>query len=433
MTKYARRNRLRGGTFRRIEGGMHLALNAADLSPEEVRQRFLWARRQGVPAWLWPDITIEAWQQALGGIQKVIRAALAGETSYLEGDPAAIGLAGYTSGMGALLGWWHQQGLIETSPDVAAVLDLHLRHNVVRAARMEAAAAAMVAALRAAGIAVAVLKGAHTAGAYFPHPGTRPASDIDLLVKDADRAAAEAVLEETGFTLASRGALESSWRGAGVGEYPRSLAFVHAEDPWTIDLHHTLDIFVNAGVPIAALDRAEPLSSATPWVAAPGAMVLEQPLLLLHLAVHAGSALQSLTLLRQVELVLVIRRDLAEARLSWDAFIATAMRCDALGFAYPALHLCEKLAPGTVPRAVLDRLAAAAPPRMLRIVNQLTPATAHRVVRTSVGEHFMWARGWGGWLRQLTADVAPTGISWRRVTAIYQARGWRLIKGRFSR
>jgi hypothetical protein len=412
---------------------MHMALTASDLSPEEVRQRFAWARRQGAPAWLWPDITIEAWQQALAGIETVTRAALAGGTSLLEGDPAAIGLAGYTSGMGALLGWWHQQGLVETSPDIAAVLDLHLRHNVARAARMEASAAAVVAALRGAGIAVAVLKGAHTAGAYFPHPGTRPASDIDLLVRGCDRAAAEAVLEAIGFTLASRGALESSWRRAGVAEYPRSLEFVHAEDPWTIDLHHTLDVFVSAGVPIAALDRAEPLSSTRPWAASPGAVVLEQPLLLLHLAVHAGSALQSLTLLRQVELVLVIRHDVADARLSWDAFIASAARCDALGFAYPALRLCEELAPGTVPHAVLDQLAAAAPPRMLRIVNQLAPASAHRVVRSSVGEHFMWTRGWRGWLRQLAADVAPTGISWRRVRAIYEARGWRLIRGRFSR
>lgn len=410
-----------------------MAFNGPDLSPEEVRQRFLWARRQGVPAWLWPNVSVAAWQKALGAIETAVRAALAGETALLEGDPAAIGLAGYTSGMGPLLGWWHQQGRVEASPDIAAVLDLHLRHNVARAAQMESSAAAVIAALRGAGIAVAVLKGAHTAGSYFPHPGTRPASDIDLLVKGADRVAAEAVLEAAGFALASRGAQESSWRKAGVAEYPRSLEFVHAEDPWTIDLHHTLDIFVSAGAPLAVLDRAEPLASARPFAPCPDAVVLEQPLLLLHLAVHAGSALQSLTLLRQVELVLVIRHDRADARLSWDAFIASAARCDALGFAYPALRLCEELAPGTVPRGVLDQLAAAAPPRMLRIVNQLAPATAHRVVRSSVGEHFMWTRGWRGWVRQLAADIAPTGISWRRVTAIYEARGWRLIRRRFSR
>lgn len=410
-----------------------MGLAAPDLSPEEVRQRFLWARRQGAPAWLWPNVTVDAWQQALGGIETATRVVLAGETAFLGGDPAAIGLAGYTSGMGALLGWWHQNAMVETSPDIAAVLALHLRHNLVRAGQMESSAAAAVTALRAADIAVAVLKGAHTAGSYFPHPGTRPASDIDLLVNGADRAAAEAVLQAAGYALASRGAQESSWRKAGVAEYPRSLEFVHAEDPWTIDLHHSLDVFVSAGAPVAALDRAEPLASLQPFTACPDAVVLEQPLLLLHLAVHAGSALQSLTLLRQVELVLVIRRDLSEARLSWDAFIATAAHCEALGFAYPALRLCEELAPGTVPRVVLDRLAAAAPPRVLRIVNQLAPATAHRVVRSSVGEHFMWTRGWRGWLSQLAADIAPTGISWRRVTAIYEARGWRLIRRRFSR
>ena len=56
-----------------------------------------------------------------------------------------------------------------------------------------------------------------------------------------------------------------------------------------------------------------------------------------------------MSLLRLVELVLVIRKDCAAGLLCWDAFLAMAERTGSLGFAFPALKLCDELAPGTVP------------------------------------------------------------------------------------
>ncbi len=410
-----------------------LAFDAQDLSPEAVRRRFRWAKRQGEPAWLWPHISPEAWRQALRALEAAVRAGLNGQAGAppLAGDPAALGLAGYTSGMGPLLGCWLERGLIAAEPDVAAVLELHLRHNRIRAARMGEAAQAVAAALLAAGVTVAVLKGAHTAAAYFPEPGARPASDIDLLVPAGAAEAAEAVLQRLGLGCQGRGPRESNWRLAGQPDEPCSLTLVHADDPWSIDLHTSLDLFVGPGAPLAALDLGEPLRSRAPWGEG-GAVSLEQPLLLLHLAAHAGSGLQSLTLLRLVELVLVIRQDAAQGRLDWRALLAAGERTNTLAYAYPALRLAEDLAPGTLPAFVLERCARAAPAGVVRLVRGMTPATAQRVAGASVAAHFMWSRGLTGRLRQIAGDLAPAAGSWRALLAIYEKRAWRLVRGRFS-
>ena len=413
---------------------MALAFESEDLSAEEVRRRLRWARRQGEPAWLWPDIAPEAWREALRAIEAVVRAALAGQRGgpRLAGDPAAIGLAGYTSGVGPLLGCWLARGLIQAEPAIAAVLALHLRHNRIRAARMQDAALGTVEALLAAGVPTAVLKGAHTASAYFPEPGARPASDIDLLVPAGATGAAEAVLRDLGFACQGQGPRESNWRLAGQPDTPRSLSLVHAEDPWSIDMHASLDLFVGPGAPLAALDLGEPLRTGRPWSQNPGAVSLEQPLLLLHLAAHAGSGLQSLTLLRLVELVLVIRQDTAQGRLDWRALLEAGERTHTLAYAYPALRLCEDLAPATVPALVLDRCARAAPADVVRLVRGMTPATAQRVDGASVAAHFMWVQGLAGRLRQIAGDLVPDAGSWRALWMIYEKRAWRLVRGRFS-
>ena len=159
--------------------------------------------------------------------------------------------------------------------------------------------------------------------------------------------------------------------------------------------------------------------------------MIEQPLLLLHLAAHAGAGWQNLTLLRQVELILVVREDLAAGRLSWDAFLDLGARTGALGYAYPALTLADRLAPGTVPPSVLGACAAAAPAAVRGALARLTPASAQRIDRSSLSEHFMWASGWRGRLRQLAADLIPAE-GWPSILGIYEERAWRLIRGRVS-
>jgi hypothetical protein len=404
-----------------------------EIGSEEVRKRFAWARRQGRPAWLWPDVPIEAWRSALQGIEGVAAAILAGETHVsLEGGPEAIGLAGYTSGMGPLLGLWLEQGRLRADEDIGAVLTRHLIHNRVRAARMEGSAVEIVGRLAERGIGVVLLKGGHTGPAYFPEPGVRPASDIDVLVTETDAARAEAVIGELGFAFNGRNRWESNWIPPQVAREPKSLTYVHADDPWSVDLHNALNISAGGGTPLAAFDAAGPMASRGSWPIDPRAGVLDQPLLLLHLAAHAGAGWQNLTLLRQVELVLVIREDRAAGRLSWDAFLDVGDRIGALGYACPALVLAGKLAPGVVPGEVLRHCAARAPRAVRRALEQLTPATAQRIERNSVGEHFMWTEGWQDRLRQLTLDILLPRRSWRELGRIYEERAWRLIRGKVS-
>jgi hypothetical protein len=411
-----------------------VAIGDADpeILTEEVQRRFAWARRQGRPAWLWPDVPIDVWRSAMDGVAGATAAMLAGRSGVrLQGEPEAIGLAGYTSGMGPLLGLWLEQGRLQADEAVAVTLGRHLTHNRLRSARMESAAARIVGRLADRGIETLVLKGAHTASAYFPESGARPASDIDLLVAAGDADAAERVMQECGLAFRGRSQWESGWADPSARDEPRSLTYVHAEDPWSIDLHNALNISVGRGTPLAELDRGRPMSSVRWWPVDPRGRVLDQPLLLLHLAAHAGAGWQNLTLLRQVELVLVIRHDQAVGRLMWDAFLDVGARTGALGYAYPALALAEKLAPGTVPMAVLDRCGDHAPRAVRRALEQLTPATAQRIDRASLGEHFMWAEGWRARLRLLASDILPT-VRWPEFRRIYEERAWRLIRGRVS-
>ncbi len=402
------------------------------LTADDLRRRLLWARRQGRPAWLWPEVPIPAWRAAMKQIGFAVSAMLGGASrARIEGDPAAIGLAGYTSGMGPFLGRWAEERRLRADGLVTAVLARHLAHNRLRSARMATVAQEVVAWLAGEGVRAVVLKGAHTAGAYFPEPGVRPAADIDLLVAAADVCRAEAALQGAGLVFRGRARWETTWSSPSDTGSPRSLTFVHAEDPWSVDLHGSLNVWAGGGSRLAQLDIADPMSTRTPWTLEPRAGVLDQPLLLLHLTAHAGAGWQNLTLLRQVELILVIRQDLAAGRLSWDAFLEVGERTGALGYAYPALHFCEALAPATVPREVLEACAARAPPPVRQAIARLTPITAQRIDRASLAEHFMWTAGWRARLQQLAADLVPD-VAWPAVLGIYEERAWRLIRGRVS-
>ena len=399
-----------------------------DMPPEEIRARLRRAAARGNPAWLWPDISVERRRAATAQLADAVGRMMNEETATLDGDAPAIGLAAYVSGTGPLLGWGLENGQVVASGKVAAMLREHWRHNRDRAGRLRRACTAIVGALTSAGIKAVVLKGLHTESDYFPAQGVRPASDIDLLVEHDDRVAAERILWSRGLIPASRGRFESSWREANAPAQPASLYLVHRNDPWTIDLHHSLDIEPAPGAPVARLDIGQPMQTERHWADMPAGYALDQPLLALHLAVHAGHGLHNLTLLRLVELILVIRRDTESGRLSWLDFAALAAAADAFGYAYPALAFAEQLAPGTIPPEILAASARAAPRRALGVVRRLTPATAQRIGRLSLAEHFMWTTGPRGWARQLSADLVP-GTSFKRGLQIYRARGWQLLGG----
>ncbi|MDQ3809777.1 MAG: nucleotidyltransferase family protein, partial [Chloroflexota bacterium] len=252
--------------------------------------------------------------------------------------------------------------------------------------------------------------GFHTARAYFPDPGTRPLTDIDLLVSEADFDRAPPALRAAGLVESEARSARNrrDWIPAGAGRKVRSLELCHADNPWSIDLHVSLDRTMFRGCTVG-FGPVRSADAAARVVLERCVRVLAQPLLTAFLALHTSQELQSVPLLRLVELVLVIRRDRAEGRLEWEALRALLVRTGTARFVFPAFALLEKLAPGTLDPALHEELTAAATPRMRRVLQRTTPANVQRLDHMSVEEKFMWAAGPGDVVRRLSQFIRPLG------------------------
>lgn len=411
-----------------------LPFDAFDLGEEEVRSRFEWAVRQGHPHWLWPGTTVEAWQAVLAQFETVTRQILlAGRAGDpLRGRPEDIGVAGYTSGMGPLLGHWIKEGRLKADEGVAAVLDLHLQHNTRRMARMAERARAIVAALAGHGVRVLVLKGMQTAFLCFPAPGTRPMSDIDLAIRPGDQPRAAEALAAMGLipgVYSPHPPQQQTWHAADAPTVPRSLAMTHADDPWSIDLQTSLNRKYSSAAPTVRLDSIWTADATEPWVHSAEAEALSLPAQAVHLACHASCGFGNLTMVRLCELAFVVREGGRRGGFDWDALLALARRAEALSTAYPALHLTEMLAPGTVPARVLEAGRAETPAAVLHVVRGLSPASAQRVLRWSLEERFMWARSAWHVMREVVRDVVAPGTTPGMLLTIQKKRLFRLLRG----
>ncbi len=408
---------------------------ASPLAPIELHEgefdrRKKDAKRSGNPAWLWPEVSLGSWAEATRELARATATMLRGDVAHLSTfEPLTFSLACYTSGTGPLLGWWLEADALTAPLTIGAILKAHLEHSRRRARRAAAMSKLVIAHLANGGIRPIVLKGGHTAFAYFPDPATRPASDLDLLVPAAQAARAESTLALAGLGCVSRTRRDSTWAILEERQEPRSVWLAHAEDPWSVDLHTSLDFSAAPGAQLVQLDRADPFATPVDWPPDYRAKALSQPLQLLHLAVHASGGLQNLTLLRLVELILVVKGDQEAGRLSWTSFLETAEQTGGLGAAYPALKMSEKMLPGIIPQGVLDLCNKASPRRVRAIIDKLEPASAQRIERASIAEHFMWVSGMSGWVRQLGSDLFP-GHS---LGSIYETRAYRLLRGKISR
>jgi hypothetical protein len=381
-----------------------------------LAERRAWAMRRGHPLWLWPEVGPGDWREAMLQIEAACASMLAGQIARrLSGDPAAIELAGYTSGMGPMLGWWLDGGLLRTDSRAEASLRNQLQVNRARMRNLLEKADGVARLLTPSGIKVVMLKGIHTALDYFPDPACRPMSDIDILLAADDAARAEAKLHAAGYRQLGRTSLESTWRHCKVAAEPRTFTSLAADDPWTVDLHRSLDVPGPHGAIAARLSELDPIENCSiPGTSTCGHR-LEQPILLLHLAVHAGSGFHNLTLLRLMEIALVARQDRALGNLDWDEFVAAGHATGSLAFAFPALELARRLSPGDIPLSVVERCGEEAPPRIRHLIAAMRPATAHRIDVPSLREHFAWTTG------DDSLQPLPSGI--RRVAPVLLAGG----------
>lgn len=409
-----------------------------DSSP---RVRVRDARRRGTPAWLWPEIAPAQWRAALSALEGCAAALLDGRRPGALRAPKpeaeqALCLAAYTSGLGPWLGWHVERGALDADAGAARQLTLHLAHGRARWERLDSALMDTAAVLHGAHIPATVFKGAHIARVYFAEPGLRPMSDLDVFVPGRDMDRAERALATAGFEENPRSRLRrprrSEWRPAGAPKELQSLMLVHRDDPFAVDLHGTLDIdffgvrTVAIGQPLPGhLERAD-------WLAG-NMSVLRQPLLAAQHAVHASHGLHGLTLIRLVELTLLLRRDMRAAG-DWSSLSDLLRELGARRFAWPALALTEKLAPGTVQPRLLEQCADAAPARLRRIVTHMTPAAAQRIDSHALEERFMWADGPVEHLRRFGDMLVPgsAGGSVSRLGGIYVNRAYQLLRRRIS-
>jgi hypothetical protein len=352
--------------------------------------------RTGDPGDLWPGLEEAEFRAAMAEIGGVTRAILAdhgGDAVRLRPVATArgMGVAAFASGMGALLGWWLEQAQLAAPPEHAELLAKHLARGRARAGMLERGLMRVWDVLASRGIRAALLKGMHTGRVYFPEPGTRPAADIDLLVERSDFEPARAALAHAGYRegLRSPESPRAEWFPPDGRRVPRTVDMEHEDNPWAIDLHGSLDRVLRFGI---RAGFGSPRLDACDAIACGGRRihVLPPSLLLAWLAFHAASHLETGQLVRYVELVLVIRRDVATHLERWDDLLRLVDRADVGRWVYSALELADRLAPGSVPLEVRERLRRSAPWLTRRVVARLDPAAAQQLYRKSLDIRFMW-------------------------------------------
>jgi Uncharacterised nucleotidyltransferase len=381
----------------------------------------------------WPDVSAARFRAAQVELARVATAVLAEPgsgpvTLSAAAGARALGVAAFAAGVGPLIGYWCETGRVAAEPATAALFATHLDHGRRGVARLRRELERVLGPLRARGIPVWVLKGMHTAYAYFPDPGTRPSTDIDLLVHPDDWAAARDVLAGLGLVERRHASQprDSAWAPPGPARVP-TLDYAHADGPWSVDLHRSLD-----RLPFEGLETSigmPDLATSPEWreLATP-ARVLPQPLLLAYLALHASSHFYRIRQVWLIELALVTRRDFAGYPERWEALRALVARTGSERFVFPALALARRLFPGAIDDRVLAGIAARSPRRLRRLVARMAPATAQRLhPYPALRERFVWlgsprdvwaAARWLAWPSEDERPVAPgraLAAQWRRV------------------
>ena len=397
------------------------------------------ARRQAAwqlsldPRALWPTTDPGAIQDAADAIGMAVAAIVRDSRAVLctTGiDATPLSIAALLSGVGPLLGYSVRTGALEVSDDARVVVERHFAHARVRNARIAAVMRPLLQGLASRGVVPAVMKGFHTAYAYFPDPGARPFGDVDLIVRDHEIPVATDVLRDAGFAvgIGRSKPYKRDWYPPGHDRRVRSFELWHARSNWKLELHAGIQ-FEHLHPYGVRLERfAEPDTlwegHGTPVRVARGALLVAM------LAVHSSGELYAMRLLRLVELILVVRRETAEGRLDWRAVETLLATAGILRFAFPAFTLTEQLAPGTIDARVLAAAARASTPRERAIVAQFTPVSPILAKGTSLSERLMWAVGWRDVLRRVWAMVTPPATMTRRDTLnVYRSRVLRVLTG----
>jgi hypothetical protein len=222
------------------------------------------------------------------------------------------------------------------------------------------------------GLPVIVLKGPVLAETVYPEPALRPFSDLDLLVRPADRLAMDALLRDLGLRRVAdehTWEFDIAWDGATLYEAPGGVR---------VDLHWSLltepRFAWSPGAQAEVWGRAVPVT-----VAGETGLQLGREDLVLHLAAHLAVHHSLAGTLRYWDVALVLER--AGADLDWKALLARARRWRVQRALFFVLHGARARFDAPVPPEVLAALRprgprAAALAALLRVV---APARLPRV------------------------------------------------------
>ena len=408
-----------------------------DAPPGDIEQRAEAWLASGNPKDLWPSADVARLPSAAAAIDNATSAILAGHSTSLGeadgSDANEISLAALPTGAGPFLGWHVENGALDVSKRLADLLARHLGHGRRRIDRITRRGLPALAALREGGVDPCVIKGFHAAHAYFPEPGVRPFADIDIVIRSSDIPRADEILSSLGFAGESMIDVpyKRCWNPPGEDGRTWSLDYWHERSHWKIEMHDRINFedLTRYGV---TLDAPELMNGL--WTLnGVKIRVPTQPLLFAILATHLSVELYERRLIRLVELALMVRRDVESGELDWKEAEELLDRLRAKRFAYPALALVERLAPGTVEPSLLSRSRRAATRLTRYVADRITPATPLLADRVSLAHRLMWVSGAAEAIRRVGLMVGPVRSVPLPVTMqFYRRRVRRLFGGRVS-
>jgi hypothetical protein len=252
------------------------------------------------------------------------------------------------------------------APDVAlTALAREVRRNAARAQAAYEQLAAVLRRFRAAGVPVALIKGAALAQFVYEDPAVRPFHDLDLFISGADRAAAQRALGDGGYTPVPAGQLEAADEQ------------VYCDPAWRglpIDVHWRLDALpLRLGLDgDAMLRRARPaaIGGEPVLVFAPADAAVA---LAAHFTKHLWRSRPRVRYLRDIA-ELARRVDVEWMRVAAAAAAAPLMRSPLR----LALSAAVRLLGAPVPQELLDGLA---PSRGRGAARRLEDRVVRRIVR----------------------------------------------------
>ena len=246
----------------------------------------------------------------------------------------------------------------------------------------------VLAGFQAEGIDAILLKGAHLAEAYYPHPALRPFDDVDLLIRPARAKQVRSLLEERGYRLLEETdsaqkffLLKAQKQGGFLLELHTGLQTPHRKNP---SFNIRISDFWNESVPF--LYRGVP------------ARVLTATRNLFYLAAHLchhGFA----RLIWLYDLHLVMSK--SEGGINWEELVGDARRSRSAALVYYPLKFARELLGSPVPENVR---AALSPPLYKKLAGSgwLKATRLEKGLPTTGGE--------GAILRFLLNDSWPLAL-----------------------